>query len=159
MDVEAPKSTLVVGIGNPDRGDDGAGIAVVRHLRGQVGRGVRLLEVSSDPTRAIDAWTSSDTVVLVDAMSSGAPAGTVRRFDVTGDALPAPGFRGGSTHGLGVTEVVELARVLGRRPSRLIVFGIEGGRYAGGTLTPAVERAVRDVARAIVQSLVPQRSL
>ena len=158
MAIARSPSILVLGIGNPDRGDDGAGVAVVRHLHGHVGRGVTLLAVSSDVTRVMDAWTSSDTVVLVDATSSGAPPGTVRRFDATADALPVRTFRGGSTHGLGVAEVVELARGLGRLPDRLIVFGIEGGRYDGGTLTPAVERAVRAVARAIVPSLAPQGS-
>ena len=144
--VERPASVLVIGVGNPERGDDGAGIAVVRRLRGRVERPASLIEVRSDVTRLLDCWGPSDSVVLVDAMSSGATPGTVRRFDAAAAPLPARAFRGGSTHGFGVAEVIELARTLGRLPRRLLVVGIEGACFdAGCGLSAPVEHAVRDV--------------
>ena len=149
---QADRSLLVIGVGNPDRGDDGAGLAVVRRLRGRVGPAVRLLEVRSNVSRLIDGWDGSDAVVLVDATSSGLPPGTVRRFDVTAAPLPVRAFHGGSTHGFGVAEVVEVARALGRLPRRLIVYGIEGARFGRekGLSTP-VAAAVRDVAGSLEQ--------
>lgn len=137
----------MIGVGNPDRGDDGAGIATIRRLRGRVGPAVRLIELPSNVLRVIDGWAGTDTVVLIDAMSSGDAPGTVRRFDATAGPLPAPAFRGGSTHGFGVAEAVELARSLGRLPRRLVVYGIEGARFGHERgLSAPVAAAVRDLA-------------
>ena len=61
--------------------------------------------------------------------------------------MPAGWFRY-STHAFGAAEAIELARVLGRLPRRLIVVGIEGARFdAGVGLSPEVAAAVEDVAR------------
>ena len=137
---------LVIGIGHPERGDDGAGVAVVRLLGGHVGQNVRLLEMPSNVSRLLDCWDGADAVVVVDAMSSGATPGTVRRFDAAAASLPARAFRPSSTHGFGVAEVIELARTLGRLPRRLLVVGIEGACFdAGCGLSAPVENAVRDV--------------
>jgi len=148
--VERPAPVLVVGIGNPDRGDDGVGVVVVRRLRGRVGPDVRLIEMPSDVMRLVDCWSPSDTVVLVDATCSGAPPGTVRRLDATAAPLPARVFGGSSTHGFGVAEAVELARALGRLPRQLVVYGIEGARFGAETgLSATVEAAARDLAGAL----------
>jgi len=137
---------LVVGIGNPERGDDGAGVAVVRRLRGRIGRGVRLLELPSNVSRLLDCWDGADAVVLVDAMSSGATPGTVQRFDAAAAPLPSRAFPGGSTHGFGVAEAIEIARALGRLPRQLVVYGIEGACFGDEHgLSAPVEAAVRDL--------------
>ena len=145
---EAPGRALlrVVGVGNPWRGDDAAGLAVAERLSGRLPEGVELLQREGEPTGLIDAWEQSDTVWLVDAVRSGEPPGTVHRLDGSDDALPAELFRG-STHHLGVPDAVELARALGRLPRRLVVFGIEGESFvAGRGLSAAVASAVDRVA-------------
>lgn len=154
--------TLVVGIGNVDRGDDAAGLAVVRRLRGRVGQHVSLVESAGDLTTLLDHWTRASTVVVVDAMSSGAAPGTVRRFDATDTPLPARGFRQVSSHRFGVPETIELARTLDRLPARLVVYGIEGDSFDGdGTLTPAVEAAVQRVVATVLPevSATPEPTL
>jgi hydrogenase maturation protease len=79
---------------------------------------------------------------VIDAVRSGAPAGTIHRLDVGSEPAPAAP-RLGSTHAVGLAEAVELGRALGRLPARLELYGIEGARFdAGAELTPAVERAV-----------------
>ena len=53
---------------------------------------------------------------------------------------------GGSTHAIGVAEVVEIARALDRLPERLTVYGIEVGKMSHGSdLSPEVEAAVNTV--------------
>jgi hydrogenase maturation protease len=154
--------TLVVGIGNVDRGDDAAGLAVVRRLRGRVGRHVSLLESAGDLTTLLDHWPRASTVVVVDAMSSGAAPGTVRRFDVRDAPLPARGFRRVSSHRFGVSETIELARALDRLPERLVVYGIEGDSFDGDCmLTPAVEAAVQRVVATVLPEVsgTPQPGL
>jgi hydrogenase maturation protease len=147
---------LVVGVGNPYRRDDGAGLAAAARVGEAAGVPVRLVDARGDGTVLLDIWQATDTVVLIDAMRSGAAAGTVRRLEAGTDAGAADGAGmlsagqalGGSTHGLGVAEAVALARTLGRLPRRLIIIGVEGARFdAGVELSPEVERALDEAVR------------
>jgi hydrogenase maturation protease len=140
-------ATLVVGLGRRDRGDDGIGPEVARAVAGRLPRGslVRVLE-QEDPTALLDLWEGHDHVVVVDAVVTGQPAGTVHRFDLGTHAPPLPpevhADRGG-THAFGLATAVELGRALGRLPARVVVVGVEAGRVGvGTTLSPCVARGV-----------------
>ena len=132
--------TLVIGLGNSWRGDDGAGPAVARGLLDEVQARVRVYE--GEPVGLIEDWTGADAVIVVDAVSSGAPPGTIHRLDPLSEPIPA-GLSQGSTHAFGLAETIELARTLDRLPPRLTVYGIEGERFtAGQQLSPPVSAAV-----------------
>jgi hydrogenase maturation protease len=150
---------VVVGVGNPDRGDDAAGPAVVAALWDRVPPGVRLTTtVGSDPSTFWDLWEGASHVVLVDAMVSGRPPGTIARFDVSRDPLPGT-VRLVSTHALGAPAAIELARALGRLPSRVLVYGIEGGSFAGGAvMSDEVTRAVSELADGLLGEVLADRS-
>lgn len=110
----------LIGIGNPDRGDDAAGWEVAGMVSSwEVSR------LTAGSLSLIDLWSADDDVVIVDAMRSGAPTGTVVRIDAMSDRLPQGAFA--STHAFGPSAVVELARVMDRLPRSLTVFGIEVG--------------------------------
>jgi hydrogenase maturation protease len=101
--------------------------------------------VATAPFQLIELWAEADDVVVVDAARSGQPPGTIHRFDVRSEELPVD-VLGGSTHAIGVAEVVELARALDRLPARLTVYGIEAGVMShGNVLSPEVEAAVGSV--------------
>jgi hydrogenase maturation protease len=141
----------VIGIGNPLRGDDAIGLLVAREVRRLAGSEVEVVELEGEPARLIDAWQGAHLVVVVDAVSAGAPEGTVMRFDAGADALPAS-VSASSTHALGLGDAVEIARALDRLPERLIVFGIEGAGYvAGSDLSPAVAAAIEPAAEAVLR--------
>ena len=132
----------MIGLGNRWRSDDGAGLAVVERLRGRLPAGVGARAYEGEPTGLIDAWEGASALWLVDAVQSGAPAGTLHRLDAAGAPLPAA-LLGPSSHHVGLGEAVELARVLGRLPDRVLVYGIEGGSFdVGEGLTPPVAAAV-----------------
>ncbi len=132
----------VIGIGNDLRGDDAAGPEAVRRLRARALPGLEVVACAADPQALLEAWSGGDDVTVVDAMRSGAPPGTVTRFDAARGPLPLEGFRS-STHGLGVAAAVELARALGRLPARLEIVGIEGARWDhGAALSPEVGAAL-----------------
>jgi hydrogenase maturation protease len=140
----------VVGVGNPWRSDDAAGLAVARRLQGTLPAGVEVLEREGEPSGLIDAWEGTGRLWLVDAVSAGAPPGTLHRYDVSEEELPAALFRASTTHHLGLAEAIELARALGRLPQHVVFLGIEGSSFeAGNTLTPEVEAAVELVAATI----------
>jgi hydrogenase maturation protease len=135
--------TIVIGVGNRWRGDDGAGLAVADRLREGPGLpGVRVVDHEGEPLTLLDAWSPASTAIVIDAMRSGAPPGRVHRLVPLTDDLPVDGW-GRSTHAFGVVEAIELARVLDRLPARLEVYGIQGARFtAGAGLTPPVAHAV-----------------
>lgn len=145
---------IVIGIGNPDRGDDAAGREVARLLRGTLPDGVEVVEHNGEATALLARLDGIAAAFLVDACASGAPAGTVRRFDVVAAPLPLDAF-GLSTHGLGLSEAIELARTLGRLPSRCIVYAIEGECFEiGAALSPPVGAAAADLARRVAAEIV-----
>ena len=149
--------TVVIGIGNRLRGDDGAGVAVAERLRGRVPPGVEVVACSEEPSRLMDAWEGADGVVLVDTVSSGADPGTLHRFDAGENALPARTFRS-STHAIGIADTIELARALGRLPRRVLVYGVEAGGFTtGAALSPAVETAVGVLVAAVLHDLEEER--
>jgi hydrogenase maturation protease len=136
-------SRMVIGIGNPFRGDDAAGLAVAQRIHS-----IPAHAQTTGSYELIDMWSEVDDVVIVDGMHSGAPAGTVRVFDLEKDPLPPGTFA--STHAIGLREAVEMARRLGRLPSHLTVYGIEVDNVKPGfRMTPAVRRAVAEVAAEI----------
>jgi hydrogenase maturation protease len=144
---------LVIGIGNMYRGDDGAGIAAVRQLKDRVPPGVGVLEETGEGTSLIEAWKDAGSVILIDAVRSGAPAGTIYRLDAHTEKIPAKLFLC-SSHAFGVPEAIELARALNQLPRSLIVYGIEGQIYeAGEKLSLPVEEAIRAVASQVLREV------
>ena len=143
-----------MGVGNPWRCDDGAGLAVARLLAGKLPDGVEVLEREGEPAALIDTFEGAERVWLADAISSGAAAGTVRRLDASSEELPAELFRT-STHHLGLADAVELARALGQLPPQLVVFGVEGASFEiGDELSPEVRAATEQAAAAIQEEVL-----
>jgi len=143
----------VIGVGNPYRGDDAAGLAVAERLQQRVPDGVSVLPCEQEPTRIIDTWQGARAVVIADAVESGADPGTVHRVDASREPVPARVFRS-STHAFGVGKTIELARALGRLPECVVVYGVEGATFAAGVgLTPAVQTAVDGVVEAVLRDL------
>ena len=144
---------VVIGIGNPLRSDDAAGLAVARLLREARPPDTEVIEFAGDPVSLIDMWAGARAVYLVDAVSSGGKPGTVYRFDAARRPVMAgPRHRG--THALGVADAIELARTLGRLPDRLVAYGIEGGAFnAGAGLSAQAEMAVRVVSARLLDEL------
>jgi len=137
--------TLVIGIGNPERGDDAAGLAVAAWLAGRLPASVEILTHDGEAASLLTLLGQASAAYLVDACVSGAPAGTVRRFDVTTAPLPREPFSV-STHGLGLADAIELARALDQLPAPSVVYAIEGRTFEPGTpLSPVVGEAIARV--------------
>lgn len=147
----------VIGIGNPYRHDDAAGLEAVRRIRALGLTRIEVEEATGEGADLMDRWAGSEHVILIDAVRSGAAPGTLHRLDASAQTVPKR-FFSYSTHAFSVAEAVELSRRLGRLPSHLVIFGIEGGDFSTGPgLTFAVEKAVENVARA-VQEIAARRT-
>jgi hydrogenase maturation protease len=143
---------VVVGIGNEFRQDDGVGVAVAAEVQGRGLPGIRVTVIDGEPSRMIDAWSGADVAVVVDAVKlTDAVPGRVHRM-VMADL---PGHTSAtSSHGLGVPEAVELARVLNRLPGRLVFYTVEVDATGFGVgLTPPVAAEVPALADAVIREL------
>jgi hydrogenase maturation protease len=153
MDFDLYSPTLVIGVGNEDRGDDGAGLAAAWQIQAKGLPHVRMVEQSGDGADLIDLWQQAQRVVLIDAMVTGAPPGTVQRFDIQTGTLPAH-LAQTSSHLFGVVQAIELGRVLGLLPPKMVVYGIEGKCFEHGAgLSAEVETAVSAVVEQIVHAI------
>jgi hydrogenase maturation protease len=145
--------SLVIGIGAFDRGDDAAGLLVAERVRAVTSpRTVTVRELAGDQLGLLDLWAGAREVYVIDAVRSGAPPGTVYRFDGA-DHLTSH-FASDSTHALGLADVVGLARALGELPARLVGYGITGALWKpGDPVSPQVTDAVGVVARRLCLEL------
>lgn len=166
--------SLVIGLGSPDRGDDAIGPTIAAAVAGVVVErqmpGVHVVE-QEDPTALVELLDPHrerwDTVVIIDAVHSGAAAGTVAVIDAgagqpslaTAGARFDPGPAG--THGFGLAGAIELSRALDRLPPRVLIVGVEAvdfthGAPLSGPVTAAVGRAVDAVLDALAAG-TPER--
>jgi hydrogenase maturation protease len=142
---------LVIGIGNPGRGDDGAGREAARRLALRRDAGIETRECRGEATELMDAWCGASDVILVDACRGAGPIGSVHAFAAE-DALRLARLRHASTHSLGVAAAVGLARALGSLPARLVIYAIEAGATdVGPRLSPEVDRGVQEVVDLVVR--------
>ena len=147
--------TVVVGIGNPARGDDAAGREVARRLLGSDLPDTQVVESDGDVAALVQAFEGRTRCIVVDASHCGLRPGTVQRLEAHARALPAS-FAAASTHALGLTDAIELARALDQLPEAVVVYAIEGHSYAPGRgLSEPVRHAVALVARRIRREIHP----
>ena len=148
--------TVILGIGHPDRGDDAVGRAVATRLALDPPEGAVIVASDGNATELLDILGEARRVVIIDAALSGAAPGTIRRIDINKEPLPPAKF-GMSSHGMGLAEAIELARLFGQLPERCIVFAIEGASFElGEPLTAAVEGTVGAVVERVLAEL-PER--
>lgn len=146
----AAPPVLVVGVGRRDRGDDAVGPAVAERAAGLLPPEVTVLE-RAEPAGLIGTWDGAGLVVVTDAVRSGQRPGTVHVLHACGGPLPV-GTGAGTTHGLGLAEVIELGRALGRLPAELVVVGVEARQFRlGGPMSPQVAASVGLAAKTVVE--------
>ncbi|MCB1592311.1 MAG: hydrogenase maturation protease [Alphaproteobacteria bacterium] len=150
--------TLIIGIGNRFRGDDALGCLMAERIKAQVSPDdAEVIEHDGEPASLIDLWQAHKAVILIDAVSSGARAGTIHHIDLREQALPDR-FRSYSTHAFGIAEAVELARVLGKLPERIVFYGVEGKSFSADTeLSAPLKTASEVLYSRILQNIRKER--
>ena len=98
---QSKHKTVIIGVGNELRGDDAAGIEVVRRLKEYILPGVTLIDSGTVPENFLGPVVKArpDHVILVDAADMNGQPGTFR--ELYGNALDWSAF---STH----TNVLKL---------------------------------------------------
>ena len=141
----APR-TAVVGVGNPLRGDDGAGSRVAAALRGRGAAPVFDAETVPENYLGELLRCGARRVLFVDAARLGGSPGE-RRLAPLGALAP----RGSSSH---APSLALLGSLLESHGLECWLLGIEpGSTEPGAGLSPPVDRAVREVVGELAASL------
>ncbi|MBM3208246.1 MAG: hydrogenase maturation protease [Chlamydiae bacterium] len=141
---------IIIGIGNPFRGDDRAGWVAIERLAEQNEK-LPLNKTRGDVGELVDKLGSHKKVIIIDACRSEDPAGTWKKIDAIKDQMPseAPVT---STHGATLSQVIEMAKNLDRMPEELTIFAISGKDYdLDESLTNDVDKAISAVIQEILK--------
>lgn len=152
----------VVGIGNEWAGDDGVGPVIVRRIQAAYERRyqqnlpqpVTFTTLAGLPLDLLESSQPDDVLIIVDAVISGAPPGTIHQVDWQPGCLEAQGQERASSHGLGVRESLELAAALNWLPAQVILWGVEIASTAPGTgLTSIGQPAITGIVERLLDRL------
>jgi len=141
-----PPRLLILGLGNLLCGDDGLGVAAVERLAHdyELPDGVTAVDGGTLGLALLAHVSDADDLILVDAVRTGEPAGTLVHLD--GDAV-APAVRDRlSVHQVGVADLLDSLRLLDAYPRRLVLVGLVPATLELELgLSPAVERSVPEL--------------
>ena len=149
--------TLILGLGNPLLGDDGVGWRVAEQCATRLA-GTSHVEVdfhAGGGLSLMERLIGYDRAILIYAITTGEPPGTVRAFRL--EALPT--LRAGhltSSHDMTLQNALELGRRMGALvPDPLIVVAVEARvefDFKEG-LSPAVAEAVPRAVELVMRQL------
>jgi hydrogenase maturation protease len=142
--------TLVIGVGNLLRCDDGAGVQVVNRLK-LLAPHIDTEDVAMGSVEILEAMKGYDRVIIVDSVVTGAEPGTVFHVNITGgDEPPTIGY----SHGVDLVTTLRLGASLypDEMPGEQIIIGIEAGDITtmSEECTPLVEAAINRVVEEII---------
>lgn len=141
---------LVLGLGNVICRDDGVGVAAVIRLldRYLPAPGVRVLDGGTLGLALLPTLEAADTVLIVDAIRSDGPPGTLVRLE--GEDVAHAAQHRLSVHQVGVSDLIGAARWQGSLPARLLLLGVvPEAMDLGLERTPAVEAALPGLVDAV----------
>ena len=146
--------TLVVGLGNPLRGDDGIGPHAIQMLLARaLPEDVEVVEGGTQGLGLVSLMEGWRRVILVDAANVGQPPGGFVRFTprearLMGSDQPM------SVHNAGLREALLLAETLELLPDKIVIYGMQPANidWSNG-LSPQVEAAMPKLVSAILDEL------
>ena len=150
------EKTLILGLGNPFRGDDGVGLAVIAALDSQeLSPDVVVLDGGTPGLESVLIWQGYQRVIIVDAADMGMRPGSWKRF-LPGEAILPVGNGAiqGTLHAAGLAEALALAEALGNLPPELIFYGVQPENTGwSADLTEVVSAAVPVLCAAITAEI------
>jgi hydrogenase maturation protease len=146
--------TLIIGIGNRYRRDDGLGPTAAQRLAQLNLPNIDVLESEGDLTSLADEIKKCDLLVLIDSALGGKSPGSIHKinpFDREGEVLWEKRF---STHGMGIMRSLELLNETCGLPEKTVIYGVEGADFSFGEgLSGPVINAVNSLVDCIKNEL------
>jgi hydrogenase maturation protease len=147
-------SVLVLGLGNPLRGDDGIGPHVIEALnRRGLPEGATALDAGTgglDLLQILEGW---ERAIIIDAADVGREPGQFARF--TPDEARFVGSEDATfLHNAGLAEVLALADAVGQPLPEMVIFGVQPEKIGWGEgLSEAVEAALPALVDAVLDEI------
>lgn len=132
------RTTVIIGVGNQLRGDDAAGIEVIRLLRSKPPQNCLLIDAGSTPENYLGpvCHANPELIIIVDAAEMDETPGTIRELD--------PGmleWRSLHTHSSNLSLLISYLRQ--ETTAEISMIGIQPAqRELGAPLSSEVKRAV-----------------
>ena len=150
-----PHSTLILGLGNALRGDDGAGPAVIEWLDQQaLPAEVEVVDGGTAGLDVVSTLMGHERAIIVDAANIGRAPGEWVRFtpDVAQLKDNATTL---SLHSAGLAEALALGAALNVLPPTIIIYGVQPQNLDwSAQLSDEVQAAVAEVGQAIVAEVM-----
>jgi hydrogenase maturation protease len=146
--------TLVLGLGNVLLGDEGIGVWVAASLGRELEfpPDVAVLEGGTLGLDLLPRLEGVERLLLIDAVKLGREPGEIVRLE--GDAVPAALDVKISPHQVGVQDLLAAARLLGREPPLVVLWGMEPERLDPGTaFSPRVAEALPRLRDGVLEEL------
>ena len=145
--------TVVIGLGNPLMGDDGAGLAALEVLRDEwFLDGVELVDGGTWGMSLLPVIEDSDRIIFVDAIVAGGRAGDIAELER--DRLPIYFTRALSPHQTDLRDVLAAAELRGTLPSESVAIGVEPDVVVLRTeLSAVVQGSIAPLVAAVVDRL------
>ncbi len=147
--------TLVLGLGNPTRCDDGVGNRIAQVLQKEIhDPEVTVLEINAAGIELLELLPDYDRAIIIDAIqTSKGKVGQIYRLslqDFASDKYPI------TTHGFGLDITLELAAKLGlilTKKITILAVEVEDVTTFSEDLTPTVKEAVPKVVELVLQEI------
>jgi len=147
----------VFGIGSPF-GDDRIGWVVVEMLKQKselipyISKSLYLENLDRPCVELLDSMRGTKIVILIDAIKSGSPLGTIHQYE-------NPQFENNlnlfSTHSMGVMQTLQLGAALNDLPEQLFLYGIEIGHINYGEIVSgSIYAAASSLAETITSKIL-----
>ncbi|HET6466714.1 MAG TPA: HyaD/HybD family hydrogenase maturation endopeptidase [Nitrospiria bacterium] len=150
----AVPSIVVLGVGNTLMRDDGIGVRAVRTLAEtyDLPAHVRLVDGGVAGLRCLSAFEGAEYLLIVDAVYGEKTPGAIDRL--APEELPERQGAVFSAHEIGVSELLSVARLLGKLPrTRILAVQAKEAQSVGLDLTPELQCALHRVVEVLVEEL------
>lgn len=151
------KNLLILGIGNILMSDDGLGVRAIEYISSRyvLPRPVKLLDGGVAGLSLLPIITRFKSLIIADAlMTRGKKPGSIKIIRWNGRLKQSP-VRS-STHGIGVVELLGMAKLSGADLSTVIIGMVPQTIRPGLDLSAAVERKLPALARKIISEIESQ---
>ncbi len=148
-------STVILGLGNSLRGDDGVGPAVIEWLdRQELPSGVETIDGGTSGLDIVSILMGRDQAIIVDAANVGQVPGRWVRFTPDMAQLKENSTTL-SLHSAGLAEALALGAALNVLPLTLIIYGVQPRNLDWtAQLSDEVQAAVIEVGQAILDEVI-----
>lgn len=150
----APPRIVVLGVGNPLMGDDGAGLVALERLQARwaLPDTVHCVDGGTWGMALLPEFDAADVLLVLDAIACDRAPGTVVR--ISGDQVPRRIPPHLSPHEINLHELFALADLRGTMPAIVVALGVQPAAVDWQVgLTPVVAAAIDTLADAAAREL------